>query len=171
LKSICVALVIWALFSAGGCGRPTEVQSPGLTPASQVTGEPLKLTGERPIGTFKVSPETVAAHGPILETTVSNVVNPAGTSLSVIVYLGRGETTSETQPRLIEVGRFSLYPPDRPGKFLLRSTSAFNQLITSGAKQDDVQLVFEMKRDSESAPWTGVELTIDPPKWLREESR
>jgi len=85
--------------------------------------------------------------------------------LSVFVYLSHaGKKGGERIP----VGSFSLYPPDQPGKFMLRASSALSKLGESGAKSGTVQLILELKRVDQSKPWTAVELAVEPPNWSRD---
>lgn len=61
------------------------------------------------------------------------------------------------------VGTFSLYPADRPGKFMLGPAEAFRKFSETRKSSEDVRLVFEMKLPAENKP--AVEVTIESPNW------
>ena len=173
LRSFLAALVTWALLFSGTCCRSVKVQSPQPRDMEQTKGTPLTLTNERPTGSFPVTPETLAGAPSVLEVSITKVVNPAATPIAMFVYLSRAGKKGKAEPEKVLVGNFSLYPPDQPGKFLLGLSSAFEKLEAknSVSKSSELQVVVEMKRLNDSQPWTKVEVTIDPPKWLRDESK
>jgi len=159
--SIAAVFLIWA------CIRPDKLQGSGGADQKPVAS--VTLTNNHATGSFPVSPETLAKQPAIVEITISRVVNPAGTPLSVFVYLSHGGKKVPAAAERIPVGSFTLYPPDQPGKFMLRASSALSRLSASNAKPGNVQLVLELKRVDESKPWTAVELTLESPNWLRDE--
>lgn len=173
LRSFLAALVLWALLFSGTCCRSAKVQSPQPRDMEQTTGTPLTLTNERPTGSFPVRPETLASAPSILEVSITKVVNPAATPVAMFVYLLPAAKKGKAEPERVLVGNFSLYPPDQPGKFLLGLSNALEKLEgkNSASKSGEFQLVVEMQRLDDTRPWTEVEVTIDPPKWLRDEPK
>ena len=173
LRPFLAALVTWALLFSGTCCRPAKVQSPQTRDMEQTTGPPVTLTSERASGSFPVSPETLASAPSILELSITRVLNPAATPIVMFVYLSPAGKKGKAEPEKVLVGNFSLYPPDQPGKFLLGLSSAFEKLKAKDtvSKSSELQLTVEMKRLNDSQSWTKVEVTIDPPKWLRDEPK
>jgi hypothetical protein len=117
-----------------------------------------------------VEAEVLNGDSEVLEVEITKVVNPARAPVAIFVYLSKAnKSNSEAEQNLVR--NFSLYPPDRPGKFLLQAGPALHK-VSSGdttSKANDVRLVFEMKRLDETVAWTPVELTIAQPKWRSEE--
>lgn len=163
------ALIMWALcFGGANCGS-AKVQGPQSRAVK--TEEPsasvaARLTAEQPRSSLPVATDVLTSGAEVLEVTITKVVNPALTPITIYVFLTDTEKGT-TEPRQIPVGNFSLYPPDQPGKFLLDAAAALGKVSLSGAtaKGHDVRLVFEMKRIDETRPWTPVEVTIAEPKW------
>lgn len=163
------ALMIWALcFVGADCGSAT-IQSPGSSnlktealPASPV----LTLTNDHPKNSLPIKASELASDVEVLEVTITKVTNPAMTPLSIFVYLSDSEK-GKSEPKLHDVGNFSLYPPDQPGKFLLSTAPELRKALLSDgpAKGHDVRLVFELKRIHETSAWTPVEVTIAQPTW------
>jgi hypothetical protein len=149
-------------------GKSTEGQSVHPN-AGQAQPEPLELTNSRTTGSFAVSPETLRSAPPVLALRFPRVVNPANTSFAIFVYLSYRPGEGKDAPSVkILLGNGSLYPADRPGGFLLRSSAAFAKL--KAAKATDVRLVLEMKRLHPAEPWSRVEVTVLPPRWQSESS-
>lgn len=167
-----VALVIWALpFSGIHCSR-AEVQSPGSRDGEQVTGEPITLTKDRPVDYFPIAPKALVSGPSILEVTVAKVVNPDKIPLELFVYLSAVQKKGEPKSESIPVGNFSLYPPDRPGKFLLSLSEGLEKLKTrAAAKSNELQLIVEMRRLNDTQPWTRVAVTVNPPRFLQDEPK
>ncbi len=174
------ALIMWALcFSAANCGsakvqgpqtresKTSESPSPSATStAAPVPSTAATLTAEQPVSSLPVETAVLKSGAEVLEVTITKVVNPSQTPVSVLVSLAVGQKgTSEAQQ--ISVGSFSLYPPDQPGKFLLNAKSALREgpVAYAVANGHPIRLVFEMKRTNETKPWTPVELTIAQPTW------
>lgn len=168
MRSWLTALAFAILFFCCTCAGPAKIESSETTTIEEKPVAPLTLTGNRVTGSFRVTPETLASRPVAVELQISKVLNPAGAPLSVFVYLSRGGKKAQSDGQRIPIGSFSLYPPDQPGKFMLRASTALSKL---GPGRDDVQLVIELKRVDETKPWTNVELTVEPPKWLRDEPR
>jgi hypothetical protein len=162
------ALMIWALcFVGADCGSAT-IQSPGSSnlktealPASPV----LTLTNDQPKNSLPIKASELASDVEVLEVTITKVINPSLTPLSIFVYLSDSEKGKSRSKEHL-VGNFSLYPPDQPGKFLLSAAPGLRKVLAEGpAKGNDVRLVFEMKRIHETSAWTPVEVTIAQPAW------
>jgi hypothetical protein len=170
-----LTVLTWALLFSGGCDRTVKVQSPqtrdtalsNTDPTITPSPETLTLTNEYPTRSFPVDPDLLAQPPAILELSVTKVVNSALTSVAVFVYLSPIADKGKPEPEKILVGNFSLYPPDRPGKFLLPVSTAFRRLNGGHgvSKSNRVRLVLEMKRLDETSPWTPIALTISQPKW------
>lgn len=169
LKFFPAALFIWALgFSGANCGS-AKVQSPKSSEkAPEMTPDQrsLKLTNEHTSGAFPIGSDLLSNIPEVLEVSIAKVNNPDRTPVDIFVYLSQTPKQGERDPDRILLGNFSLYPPDRPGKFLMKASPAFRKLVDSkGTNAADVQLLFEMKRLDEKRPWTAVEVTVGLPQW------
>ncbi|MCM3901391.1 MAG: hypothetical protein ND866_06775 [Pyrinomonadaceae bacterium] len=172
MKSSLAALVIWALFFSGNCYRSAKVQGPETLDPGQEKMAPITLTKERAVNSFPVTPQTLAAAPQILEVSVTKVVNPE--KLPVAIYVSLSPAGEKAVPELekIPLGNFSLYPPDRPGKFLLQATAAFDKLKGAVApKANEVRLVLEMKSLDAKESSAPVEVTLAPPQWRTDEPK
>ena len=167
------ALMTWALcFSGANCGSArvqgpqTRESKPAESPAPSVTLTAATLTAEQPIASLPLTARVLTSGAEVLEVTITKVVNPSQTPVSVFVSFSVGEKGTP-EARQISLGSFSLYPPDQPGKFLLNAKSALREAPISDAiaKGRAVRLVLEMKRIDVTKPWTPVELTIAQPTW------
>ena len=175
MKLFLAALMIWSLPLLGiSCGsasvqEPATAQpatksepSPSPTPALQT----ITLTNEHPTGSFPLPPDILKDSRGILEVSVTKVVNPTRKSVSVFVYLAPPDEKATSQR--VEVGNFSLYPADRPAKFLLAGGVALQKLSPPRTAVKDWRVVFELdkqtKQDSSS-----LELTIASPNWKSQE--
>jgi hypothetical protein len=130
-------LLIWALFLGGACAR-----GQGLDGGAQGQTEPTRvtLTNDHPEGTFLIAPEILASQSPVLALTMTQVINPAKTAFQVFVYLSYQPGSEEKYrpaPAKILLGNVGLYPPDRPGGFLLPSSTAFRKLKAASSKPTD----------------------------------
>ena len=170
VRPFLVSLVFLALAFCGNCSRDAKTQSSAATSMTQKPVAPLTLTSESATGSFPVSAETLAARPAIVEVPISRVVNPSGIALEISVYLTEAGRAGKPEGERVVVGRFSLFPSDRPGKFLLDSSSALRKIgaAVGGEKEKALQLVIELKRVDESKPWTQVEITVEQPIWRRE---
>jgi hypothetical protein len=150
-----LALVLLCSSLARNGEAPTRDNGPAA--------EPLTLSNEHPSGSFPVSREILASDPTRLAIELTRVVNVAGMPVSFFVYL----SDPKHRDRRKLVGNFALYPPDRPGKFLLNPSEALHlyKVQTSSA---DAQLIIEMKRLHESQPWRPIEVTVAPPGWTRD---
>jgi hypothetical protein len=144
-------------------------QNRELKAGNEPAAATVTLTNEHPSNSFPVEVNALSRDTEVLEVTITKVVNASRTPVEIFVYLshtGKGKS----EPERILVGNFSLYPADKPGTFLLNPSSAVRKLSEERPSEDnDVRLVFEMKRLDETRPWTPVEVTIAQPKWRTRE--
>lgn len=129
--------------------------------------KPVTLTDKLPTASFPLSSEIVAKGPPILALTITKVTNPERFGINLFVYLS---STQGSQSQKILIGNVSLYPSDHPAGFLLRSSTAFQQLQVQGApsKSSRVALLIEMKPVHQGEPWKPIELVVAPPEWRKE---
>lgn len=169
MNVLLAALLIWSLpFVGASCGSP-GVQSPPLGEAqSGSTGakDVVTLTTEHSTDSFKLEPGLLSRSPEVLEVSVTKVVNPTASPVDVFVYLTSSAQRNKPEPEKVLVGSFSLYPADRPGKFMLGPAEALRKFseTSNTAGAEDVLLVFEMKLPAEKKPL--VEVTIASPNWL-----
>lgn len=164
-----VALMIWALCVFGSNCGSAKLQSPQQVekkPASPALPE-IRLTNENPTGALVMDNDAIPANADILEISITKVVNPNLTPISVSVYLNELGPKSNRKEEKTEVGNFSIYPPDRVGKFLLPAPLSLSKLPPKGL----FQISFELKRVDESKPWTTVEVELSPPTWRADEKK
>ena len=131
--------------------------------------ESITLTNERPTGSFALQ-RALLEHPPaVLEVSLTKVVNPKAKAINVFVYFS-GDKKTDSASRKIEVGNFSLYPADRPGKFMLDAAPAFRKLAeTKDAAAKEWRVVFELERPAEQAA-AQIEVTIAAPNWKSEKA-
>ena len=122
----------------------------------------LKLTNERPSASVELKQDTLDQVPAVLEVSVTKVANPEKTPVVVYVYLFVASKDSNKEDVKIPIGNFSLYPPDQPGKFLMRASGAIEKLKTAKKESSSTLLFFELKRLHEAKAWTPVELSITP---------
>ncbi len=171
-KLFLAALMIWALpFSALSCGPATVQDSQPKNTDPTPVGESVTLTNEHPSGSFPVEKQLLINPPEILEVQITKVVNSAATPLNIFAYLTTVGEKGKPEPEKIVVGNFSLYPADRPGKFMLGPAAAFRKLneMKTVSNTNELQLVLEMQRVDETRPWTALELTFAPPNWRSKE--
>ena len=168
-RLILTALMMWALAFAGtdcGSAKAPGPQAREVTKDESAVVPAVVLTDKQPNRSLGVKTDELASDAEILEVSITKVVNPGMTPVSIFVYLANTEKgKADGEPTV--VGNFSLYPPDRPGKFLLSVAPALRKVSSAAKSSQDaeVQLVFEMKRVDETKAWTTMELTIAQPKW------
>lgn len=143
-------------------GPQTQEKKTNESPASPVA----TLSSEHPIASVPVDGSVLTSGAEVLEVKITKVTNPSLTPVTVFVSLSYANKGAP-EAKQISVGNFSLYPADKPGKFLLNSAAALREvsLLDATAKELALRLVFAMKRVDETKPWTPVELTISQPKW------
>ena len=169
MKLFLAALTLWSLpLVAMNCGS-ANLQTPSppktkATPAPSV--ETVTLTSEHPTGSFAVQPDLLKHPPAILEASVTNVVNPAAKPVNIFVSLALVNERGAIPGAHVTVGSFSLYPADRPGKFLLDAADA---LQTAGETKNppdakEWRLVFELEKQPEVGSST-LEVTLAAPNW------
>jgi hypothetical protein len=164
MTAVVRALLIGALLFGGElAGGRSPSSGQGETPANSVV-----LTNTRPQASFPLSAATLATAPRVLALHFTRVTNPAGTPFEIFVYLSYEppQQGSASAPARIPLGDMSLYPPDRPGGFVVRASNAFRKL--NATKATRVRLVLEMQRLHPGSPWSQIELTVAPPEWRYE---
>ena len=143
------------------------LSAPAATQMHSPASSPLTLTDKLPAASFSLPPDVVASAPAILALSITKVENPGRIGINVFVYLSFPQG-SEGQKILI--GNVSLYPSDHPAGFLLRSSTAFQQMKARSAtsKSSKVDLLIEMSRANEREPWKPVKLVVAPPEWRKE---
>ncbi len=163
MNALFCALLIWSLpFVGASCGSSSVQTTKAVKarPASTVAKDVVVLTTEHPTGSFKIDRALLSRPPEVLEISVTKVVNPTASPVDVFVYVSPAEG-DKTEKQLI--GTFSLYPADRPGKFMLSPAAAFRK-FSETSKSSSAELLFEMKVGAENkAP---VEVTIEKPNGL-----
>ncbi|HEY2961783.1 MAG TPA: hypothetical protein VGJ37_05170 [Pyrinomonadaceae bacterium] len=166
MKLLLAALTIWSLpFFGISCGS-ASVQNPEPRKTESTptpSGETVTLTSQHPTGSFLLQPDLLKNPPPaVLEITLTKVVNPAAKPVNIFVYLSSSNDKSDTAPEKIGVGNFSLYPVDRPAKFMLDAAPAFRKIneTKNASNVKEWRLVFELGREAEP-----VEVTIAAPTW------
>lgn len=174
MKLFLAALTIWSLPLLGiSCGsasvqepqtaRPAVKPEPTPTPSS----ETVTLTSQHPTGSFSIQPDLFKNPPQVLEVSVTKVVNPTAKPITIFVYLAPRTETDASQR--VEIGNFSLYPADRPAKFLLDAAAAFRKASQTKDASAEWQLMFELDKTDqpESSP---LEVTIAAPNWKSEKN-
>jgi hypothetical protein len=166
LRAMFAAVGIWLVLVMGPCGSASRVQGPQQQ--ETVTAEkPLTLTTEHPTGAFSLAPATVIAAPPVLELSVEKIANPAMIPFGIFAYLVPETAEAPSDDEKILIGNVSIYPPDRPGKFSMRASTAFEKLRAKGKSQ--ARLLIEMKALRDTKPGESLEVTVAPPTWRKEE--
>ena len=151
MKLLLAALTIWSLLF--------------LTPTHSSEG--VTLTNERPTGSFLLQRDLLKRPPAILEVSLTKVVNPGAKPINIFVYFSADK---KGESRKIEVGNFSLYPADRPAKFMLDAAPPFRKLAeTKDAAAKEWRVVFELERPTGQAT-SQIEVTIAPPNWKSEKN-
>lgn len=162
MNALLSLLLLWSLPLVGAsCGSP-NVQSTqqGETRPASAAKDVVTLTTERPTASFKLEPGLLNRAPEVLQVSVTKVTNPAASAVDIFVYVA---SASEPASEKVLVGTFSLYPADRPGKFMLGPVEAFRKFSETRKSSEDVRLVFEMKLPAENK--SPVEVTIESPNW------
>lgn len=173
------ALMIWALgFSGSNCGSARVQSPPNVEQTPQQTPDPekkeaapvqptIKLSTDAPNGSFALDTNLIPPAADVLEIFITKVVNPSQTPVSIFVYLHDNEEKSDRDVERVPLGSFSIYPPDRPGKFLLPVPLSRRKLLP-GSK---ALMTFELKRVDESKTGTKVQVEMGPPKWRADQKQ
>lgn len=166
MNAFLLALVIWALpFLGFSCGS-TTIQNPSSAqsqPSPTPTQESMTLTDREPVASFPLTPDQVNHPPEVLEIVVTKVVNAGSSPVSIFAYVAPAD--GKRKAEAIELGNFSLYPVDRPGKFLLGPEAAFRQAnrTINPSNDDKWQLGFVMRLPEQNR--SSVEVTIASPNW------
>lgn len=172
MKLFLAALTMWGLLFAGMSCSSASVQER----APESTSETVTLTNQKPTGSFSVKPGIIKSAATMSEVPpvasglivpVTKVVNPNARAVNVFVYLLRSNEKRDNPAQKIEVGSFSLYPADRPGKFTLNAAPALRKALnaSNAANVEAWRLVFELDQKTEQAT-SPLELTIAAPIWV-----
>lgn len=168
-----VALMIWSLPLLGiSCGS-TSVQepvrpTPELGPVKPAEAT-VTLTNEHPVRSFAVYP-SLSDPPAVLEVSVTKVVNPAAKPVNIFVFLSPVNEKADTTTPRIAVGNFSLYPADRPAKFMLDPAPALRKAAETkeAANTKEWLLTFELEKQAEQGS-SPIEITIATPHWKRDQ--
>ena len=165
MNALLVVLLLWSLpFVGASCGAPSvETTQQSETRPVSTAKEVVTLTTEHPTASFKLEPELLNRSPEVLQVSVTKVTNPTASAVDIFVYVASFDKTNKLTSEKVSVGTFSLYPADRPGKFMLGPAEAFRKFSETRKSSDDARLVFEMKLPAESK--SPVELTIESPNW------
>ena len=159
-----LVVLLWSLpFVGASCGSPSVQSTQHETRPVSTAKDALTLTTEHPTGSFKLEPELLSRSPEVLQISVTKVTNPAASPVDIFVYVASASETNKPAAEKVLVGTFSLYPADRPGKFMLGPAEAFRKFSETRKSSEDVRLVFEMKLPAENKP--AVEVTIESPNW------
>ena len=170
MKLFLAALTIWSLPLFGmSCGS-ASVQEP----ASEPTPKTITLTNVNPTGSFSLQPELlknlpkttdVPPTVITLQVAVTKVVNPGAKAVNIFVYLSRPNEKRDNPAQKIELGSFSLYPADRPGKFTLNGAAALRKAseASNDANHKDWRLAFELEQPEQGS--SPLEVTVAAPMW------
>jgi len=170
MKLFLAALTIWSLpffgISCGSANVQNPPPQPELTPPPTAAAT-IRLTNEHPSRSFAVYPD-LSDPPTIVEVSVTKVVNPAARPVNIFVHLSPVNEKAGAVPPKFAVGSFSLYPADRPGKFMLDPASAFRKISetkdVSNVKEWLVVFELEQKAEQGSSP---LEVIIEAPQWKR----
>ena len=160
MKLLLAALTIWSLPFFGMSCNSASVQEP----ASQHAAETITLTNQNPNGSFPLHPDLLKNPPPTLLVQVTKVVNPGARAVTVFVYLSRPTEKRDSPAEKIDIGNFSLYPADRPGKFTLNPTTALRKAAeaTNDSHSKEWRMVFELEQKAEQGS-SPLEITIAEP--------
>ena len=165
MNGFLLALIIWSLpFFGVSCGStPIQSSSSAQTqPTPTPEQETMTLTDKEVVQSFPLTPDQVSHLPEVLEVSVTKVVNPASTPVSIFVYLAPVDDKRKAEG--VELGNFSLYPVDRPGKFMLSAQAALAKSSKPSPSRDDRwKLNFVMRLPEQNK--SNVEVTIARPNW------
>jgi hypothetical protein len=174
MKLFLAALTIWSLPVLGiSCGstsvqepaRPTPEPELALTVPADVS---VTLTNEKPTRAFAVYPD-LNDPPTRLEVSVTKVVNPALKPITIFVYLIPVKEKTDAPPHKVALGSFSLYPADRPAKFMLDPVPALRKASENKetANTKEWMLTLELEKHTGQEP-SQIEVTVSQPLWKRD---
>lgn len=169
MKLFLAAITIWSLPLFGmSCGSANVQNTAPAKPVSTATpaAETVTLTNDHPTASFAVQPDIFKNSPATLEVAVTKVVNPAAKAVTILVHLSPANEKGELSNARVGVGNFSLYPVDRPGKFMLDAADALRTAAETRMPPDAKgwRLVFELEEHAEQRSAT-LEITIAAPNW------
>jgi hypothetical protein len=162
--------MLLCLLIAGYLCGPAPVQVPHPEKAVEATSE-IILTETEPMARVHLPANVRSIPVPFLEIPITLISNPREMPFSIFVYLEWTRSTDGPDARQRTLlGNFTVYPPNQPGKFLLRTSKGFERLKRMGAnlEADQIFLFLEMKRVDPSKPWAPIRATIGPVRWRSE---
>lgn|GEM_PF-1068362 len=177
MKLLLAALTIWSLPIFGiSCGSANVQSPPVAKPTPGPSTQTVTLTNQNPTGSLPLQPDTIKNAPTMREVPpvfmtiwvpVIKVVNPNAKSVTIFVYLSRPNEKRDQPAQKIDVGNFSLYPADRPGKFTFNPTPALRKAAEASNDSNikDWRLVFELEQKPEQSS-SPLEVTIGPPIWM-----
>jgi len=158
------------LASCMWCLHVMQTAAPGK--AVESTSD-VTLTEIQPAARIQLPAAIRAAPAPILEIPLVRISNPQEMSFSIFVSLEWSRPAQRAAGKeKILLGNFTVYPPDRPGNYILRASTTFEKLKALGADlgRDQIVVALEMKRTNPNQPWSPVEVEIGPLRWRSDNS-
>lgn len=157
-RFVASALFAGLLACGASNARPWSAQEATLTPSHPAVRVPItRAVLENP--------------PPILEVPVTRVANPHLTPFALGVYFAwkAAPPGMETQQKL-RIGSIGVFPANRPGRYTLRASRAFEELRRKGVNlaQSRLELLFLLEKVREKEAWTPLQITLGPPRWQRE---
>lgn len=133
----------------------------------------LRLNDKQLKGWVILDAQTVHKAPPILHVPINEISNQKKIPLVIRVSMIWGPQDSLHIPKkIIDVGNFSIFPPDQIGVYSLRTSGVFEQLAVSPEEIEEgkttVALMFEMAPVSEEKDLKNVEVLIAPVRWKME---
>jgi hypothetical protein len=128
----------------------------------------VTLTETQPAARIRLPASIRAAPAATLEVPVVRISNPQEMSFSIFASLEwRRPAQASTGNEKIQIGVFTVYPPDRTGSYMLRASTAFEKLKAMGVDlgRDQVVILLEMKRTNPNKAWSAVQVEIAPLRW------
>jgi hypothetical protein len=121
----------------------------------------LVLDAASPVTRLPVPASLLESPSAVLEVPVEGVENAAMIPFSIAVFLEWSPPGGS--PRRAEVGRFSVQPSDRAGRYALDATGAFAQAAAEGGAE--MALVFELEPLREGQALDGLRVQLGPVEW------
>jgi hypothetical protein len=162
----------WAILSLLIAGDlfPGSAAGADCRPKAASANTEVTLTHTHTKARVQLPAEFAANPTQFLQVPITHIANTAETAFSIFVYLEWPGAKDDSTPREVPLGNFTVYPADQPGTYVLRVSDGFRQLRALGVNpgQDQVVVLLEMKRVSEKTPWTSIEVSIAPLRWLED---
>ena len=132
-------------------------------------GEGVVLSTTQPQARLPLNQQILERMPPALEIPVARVENEARAGFVIHVAIAWSQDNSGGDSMaLASIGSLSLFPPDTPGRFTLRSSEAFDELRIAVREFEDYHawLFFELLPIAEDRPLPEVEVELEPALWL-----